>query len=55
MVSVNHEGAQRWSWFANWALLVMKLIIAVLSNSKAVWAAFAGESGWRHFRCPLRP
>lgn len=38
---VDHDGAQRWSWVVNWMLLVMKLVIAVLSNSKAVWAAFA--------------
>jgi hypothetical protein len=39
----DHEGAQNWSWLVNWLLLVMKLAIAILSNSKAVWAAFAGK------------
>lgn len=41
MVDVDHEGAQLWSWVVNWMLLTMKLVIAILSNSKAVWAAFA--------------
>ncbi len=42
--ALDTEKAEQWSWIVNWLLLVMKLVIAILSGSKAVWAAFAGNS-----------
>jgi divalent metal cation (Fe/Co/Zn/Cd) transporter len=38
------ESARLWSWAVNWAQLFIKLAVAVLSNSKAVYAALAGGS-----------
>lgn len=37
------ESARLWSWAVNWLQLFIKLAVAVLSNSKAVYAALAGR------------
>jgi hypothetical protein len=39
-----NESAQTFSWIVNWMLLVMKLVVSVMSGSKVVWAAFAGNN-----------
>ena len=38
---VSIERAEMWSWVVNWFLLVAKTYIAIVSNSKAVWASLA--------------
>lgn len=37
------KSARLWSWAVNWTQLFIKLAVAILSNSKAVYAALAGE------------
>lgn len=49
MKFISSEGGLAATWVVNWALLFAKLVIAILSNSKSIFASLVGTPSFFSF------